>query len=76
MTSSIYVESSHWKNPMANRDPTAEIFAQAELDNLRRQIRLGGAEKIGFFEEMIDLAYESGALRPERLALRDSTGNS
>lgn len=28
-------------------------------------------EKIAFFEEMVALAWASGALRPERLALRD-----
>ena len=32
---------------------------------------LSAREKIAFFEEMVALAWASGALRPERLALRD-----
>lgn len=33
--------------------------------------RLSADVKIDFFEEMVALAYRSGALAPERLALRD-----
>lgn len=50
----------------------AEAFRDAETENLRAWARLSGREKIEFFEEMIALAYSSGALRPERLALRDA----
>lgn len=34
-------------------------------------VNLGADAKIHFFEEMVELAYMSGALAPERLALRD-----
>lgn len=54
---------------------SAEAFREAEIENLRRWARLSGGQKIDFFEEMIELAYHSGALRPERLALRDSQPN-
>lgn len=57
----------------ANDDrATAEAFAEAEAENLRAWTRLSGGQKIDFFEEMVELAHGSGALRPERLALRDS----
>lgn len=56
----------------ANGDrATAEAFAEAEVANLRAWIQLSGAQKVDFFEEMIELAYKSGALRPDRLALRE-----
>jgi hypothetical protein len=54
---------------------SAEAFRDAEIANLRRWARLSGGQKIDFFEEMIELAYHSGALRPDRLALRDSPPN-
>lgn len=50
---------------------TADAFREAELTNLRAWMKLSGGQKVDFFEEMIELAYQSGALRPERLALRD-----
>ena len=57
---------------------TAEIdrargftFADAERAQLYDGVRLSTSAKIDFFEEMIELAYQSGALSPERLALRD-----
>ncbi len=52
-------------------DRIAEAFREAERTNLRAWMRLSSGQKIDFFEEMIELAYHSGALRPERLALRD-----
>ena len=57
---------------MSSPEITAESFAEAERDNLRRWIGLSGDQKIDFFEEMVELAYGSGALDPERLAFRDS----
>lgn len=46
-------------------------FATLERLQLRQWAVLSTAAKLDFFEEMIQLAYSSGALRPERLALRD-----
>jgi hypothetical protein len=46
-------------------------FEDAEREHLRTGIRLSTEAKIAFFEEMIELAWHSGALTPERLALRD-----
>lgn len=56
---------------MDEEDRIAEAFREAERTNLRAWMRLSSGQKIDFFEEMIELAYHSGALRPERLALRD-----
>lgn len=50
---------------------TAQAFRDAETANLQAWMKLSGGQKIDFFEEMVELAYHSGALRPERLALRD-----
>jgi hypothetical protein len=52
-------------------DRTVDAFREAETANLRAWMKLSGGQKVDFFEEMIELAYHSGALRPERLALRD-----
>lgn len=52
-------------------DLTAAAFEDAEMANLRSWMKLSGGQKVDFFEEMVELAYHSGALRPERLALRD-----
>ena len=49
----------------------AAAFREAELANLRAWMALSGGHKIDFFEEMVELAWHSGALRPERLALRE-----
>lgn len=46
-------------------------FEDAERAQLRAWVALETGLKIDFFEEMIELAYNSGALAPERLALRD-----
>lgn len=46
-------------------------FAALERLQLQQWVALSTAAKVDFFEEMIQLAYSSGALRPERLALRD-----
>lgn len=53
------------------KDRAAEAFREAERANLRVWMKLSGGQKVDFFEEMVELAYRSGALRPERLALRD-----
>ena len=50
---------------------TADAFREVETANLRAWVQLSGGQKVDFFEEMIELAYLSGALRSERLALRD-----
>ncbi|MGA9423110.1 MAG: nucleotidyltransferase [Rhodanobacteraceae bacterium] len=52
-------------------DRTSDAFRKAEVANLRAWMKLSDSEKVDFFEEMIELAYHSGALRPERLAMRD-----
>jgi len=54
----------------------AQAFRAAEIENLRAWARLSGGQKIDFFEEMIELAYQSGALRADRLALRDAPSNN
>ena len=46
-------------------------FEDLERAHLRHWIRLSTPAKVEFFEEMIELAYRTGALSPERLALRD-----
>jgi hypothetical protein len=46
-------------------------FEEAERAQLTAWVRLSADAKIDFFEEMVELAYRSGALAPERLALRD-----
>lgn len=51
---------------------TAFSFADAERAQLLAWAKLGTRAKIDFFEEMIELAYSSGALSPQRLALRDA----
>lgn len=48
--------------PMAMED-----FADPDL---QAWTKLSGGQKIDFFEEMVELAYYSGALRQERPALR------
>ncbi|MGB8378245.1 MAG: hypothetical protein WCE70_07260 [Rhodanobacteraceae bacterium] len=50
---------------------TANAFREAEVANLRAWMKLSGGQKVDFFEEMIELAYRSGALRPGRLGMRD-----
>lgn len=45
-------------------------FEDAERAQLLAWVGLSAGAKIDFFEEMIELAYHSGALSPERLALR------
>lgn len=49
-------------------------FSALERLQLQQWAALSTAAKIDFFEEMVQLAYSSGALRPERLALRDQLG--
>lgn len=52
--------------------PTPQCsFEDAERAQLRAWAGLSADVKIDFFEEMVALAWRSGALAPERLALRD-----
>lgn len=52
--------------------PSLEFsFEDAERAQLIEWVRLSAGAKVDFFEEMVELAYRSGALAPERLALRD-----
>lgn len=53
-----------------------DAFRNAEIANLRTWIKLSAEQKIDFFEEMIELAYHTGALRPDRLAMRDDEGSA
>jgi len=53
------------------KDRRAEAFREAEISDLRAWMKLSGGQKVDFFEEMVELAYHSGALRPDHLALRD-----
>jgi len=57
--------SDEWSQPHCS-------FEDAERAQLRAWMKLTTRAKIDFFEEMIELAYLSGALSPERLALRDA----
>ncbi|HUD40985.1 MAG TPA: hypothetical protein VMR06_03195 [Dokdonella sp.] len=57
--------SDEWRQPHC-------WFEDAERAQLRAWVKLSTRAKIDFFEEMIELAYLSGALSPERLALRDA----
>ncbi|PZQ11211.1 MAG: hypothetical protein DI564_15015 [Rhodanobacter denitrificans] len=47
-------------------------FEDVERAQQRAWVKLSTRAKIDFFEEMIELAYLSGALSPERLGLRDA----
>lgn len=58
---------------MAAADEALDSEALERLQ-LQQWAALSTAAKIDFFEEMVQLAYSSGALRPERLALRDQSG--
>ncbi|MEO9198930.1 MAG: hypothetical protein ABI206_09280 [Antricoccus sp.] len=49
-------------------------FVDAERAQLCAWVSLSASAKVDFFEEMIELAYRSGALRADRLALRDAPG--
>ncbi len=44
---------------------------EVERAQLRAWMSLSSEQKIDVFEEMVELAYQSGALTPERLARRD-----
>jgi hypothetical protein len=52
-------------------DPLSFGFEDAERAHLMAWARLSPGARIDFFEEMVEIAYWSGALAPERLALRD-----
>lgn len=53
-------------------DLVGNSFLEAEAENLRAWLTLSTSDRIDFFEEMVELAYSSGALQPERLKLRDT----
>lgn len=55
-------------------DVPCNSFDDAEAANLRAWLKTSTSDRIDFFEEMVELAYLSGALRPERLKLRDIPG--
>ncbi len=57
---------------MSTPSPLAFGFEDAERAQLRAWASLSTAAKLDFFEEMVELAWRSGALAPERLALRDA----
>lgn len=61
------------RKTVGTSDLAGVTFEDAERAQLRAWDGLSTAAKIDFFEEMIELAYRSGALSPERLALRDRT---
>ncbi|WP_407352136.1 hypothetical protein [Luteimonas sp. R10] len=59
---------------LVNPSPSSSLefgFKDAERAQLMDWVRLSAGAKIDFFEEMVELAYRSGALAPERLTLRD-----
>ena len=56
---------------MNDGTPMNFSFEDAELAQLRAWTHLSADVKIDFFEEMVELAWSSGALAPDRLALRD-----
>lgn len=56
----------------AESSEVAFSFEDVERAQLRAWVKMSTRAKIDFFEEMIELAYLSGALSPERLALRDA----
>lgn len=56
---------------MTPERPLEFSFEDAERAQLMAWAKLSAEAKIDFFEEMVELAYRSGALAPERLALRD-----
>lgn len=53
-------------------DASRCAFEDVEHAQLMAWIRLEPTAKIEFFEEMVALAFLTGALAPERLALRDA----
>ncbi len=61
---------------MTDRKPPTFTFEDAERAQLLDGLRLSTAARVDFFEEMIELAYRSGALTPERLALRDAVNDA
>jgi hypothetical protein len=56
---------------MTAATPLDFSFEDAERAQLRTWAALSPGIKLDFFEEMVELAWRSGALTPERLALRD-----
>lgn len=56
--------------------PQAPDFSPEALERaqLLAWAGLSTQAKIAFFKEMIELAWRSGALAPERLAMRDQAG--
>ncbi len=56
---------------MSQDTPLAGSFEALERAQLRAWAALSPGLKLDFFEEMVALAWRSGALTPARLALRD-----
>lgn len=56
---------------MSTTNPLDFSFEDTERAQLRAWAALSPGIKLDFFEEMVALAWRSGALAPERLALRD-----
>ncbi|MDI1253198.1 hypothetical protein [Thermomonas sp.] len=56
---------------MNDGTPLDFSFEDAERVQLRAWSLLSADVKIDFFEEMVELAWLSSALAPDRLALRD-----
>lgn len=57
--------------PESNHPDLRCSFQDAERNHLRDGIAMSTRDKIAFFEEMLLLASRTGALAPERLAIRD-----
>ena len=55
-----------------NQESLAFDFARAEREQLRAWLRTSTEDRVSFFEEMIELAYQNGALAPERLEMRNT----
>jgi len=58
---------------MKSTEPLSFSFEDAERTQLMDWVQLSADMKIDFFEEMLEIAYLSGALTPQKLALREGT---
>lgn len=61
---------------MTTGKPLQLSFEELERAQLLAWVELSAGAKVDFFEEMVELAYQSGALSPDRLALRDQAGDT
>lgn len=55
-------------------DVSGGSFVDVETAHLRAWLKLSTSDRIDFFEEMVELAFLTGALHPDRLKLRDLPG--